>query len=64
MILMLDLSGSTRKRRKAMIEAANGFIDALPLGDRVALVAFTRRYRKLADFTQDKLQLKSGREED
>ncbi len=58
LILLLDLSGSTKKKRKAMQEAANKFVDSLPPQDNIAVVAFTRRYRALTDFTNDKAKLK------
>ncbi len=57
-IMLLDLSGSTKSKRKAMAEAARRFIDALPPQDKIAFVAFTRRYRALSDFTTDKESLK------
>jgi VWFA-related protein len=57
-IMLLDLSGSTKPKRKAMADAARKFIDALPAQDRIAFVAFTRRYRALSDFTTDKESLK------
>ncbi len=57
-IMLLDLSGSTKSKRKAMADAARKFIDALPAQDKIALVAFTRRYRALSDFTADKESLK------
>jgi VWFA-related protein len=57
-IMLLDLSGSTKPKRKAMAEAARKFIDALPAQDKIAFVAFTRRYRALSDFTTDKESLK------
>jgi VWFA-related protein len=57
-IMLLDLSGSTKPKRKAMAEAARKFIDALPAQDRIAFVAFTRKYRALSDFTTDKEGLK------
>jgi len=57
-IMLLDLSGSTRKKRGAMGEAAERFVDAIPAQDNVAVVAFTRRYRALTDFTNDKPKLK------
>ena len=41
-----------------MADAARKFIDALPAQDKIALVAFTRRYRALSDFTTDKESLK------
>ncbi|MCI0524100.1 MAG: VWA domain-containing protein, partial [Acidobacteria bacterium] len=53
-LMLLDLSGSTQKKRGAMIEAARKFIDALPAQDKISLVAFTRKYRPLTDFTTDK----------
>jgi VWFA-related protein len=57
-IMLLDLSGSTKSKRNAMVDAARKFIDALPAQDKIALVAFTRRYRALSDFTADKESLK------
>jgi Ca-activated chloride channel family protein len=57
-LMLLDLSGSTQKKRGAMIDAARRFIDALPPQDKIALVAFTRKYRQLTDFTTDKNALK------
>lgn len=57
-IMLLDLSGSTKPKRKAMADAARKFIDALPAQDKIAFVAFTRRYRALSDFTTDKESLK------
>jgi VWFA-related protein len=57
-IMLLDLSGSTKPKRKAMVEAARKFIDALPAQDKISFVAFTRRYRALSDFTTDKESLK------
>jgi len=60
LILLLDLSGSTKKSRDRMVDAARKFIDALPAQDRIALVAFTRKYRMLEDFTSDKQLLKKS----
>jgi len=62
-IMLLDLSGSTKPKRKAMADAARKFIDALPAQDKIAFVAFTRRYRALSDFTTDKESLKKVVEE-
>jgi VWFA-related protein len=59
LIMLLDLSGSTKSKRKAMQEAASRFIDALPAQDNIAIVAFTRKYRSLTEFTNDKAKLKS-----
>lgn len=60
LILLLDLSGSTQKKRKGMIEAANRFIDSLPAGDKISVVAFTRQYKPLTGFTSDKRALKEA----
>lgn len=60
LILLLDLSGSTQKKRKGMIEAANRFIDSLPAGDKISIVAFTRQYKPLTDFIADKRALKEA----
>ena len=60
LILLLDLSGSTKSKRKSMAEAARRFIDALPERDKVSVVAFTRRYRPLTDFTDDKVALRQS----
>jgi VWFA-related protein len=46
-----------------MIEAARKFIDTLPAQDRISLVAFTRKYRPLVDFTADKVALKKELEQ-
>lgn len=62
-LMLLDLSGSTQKKRGAMIEAARKFIDTLPSQDKISLVAFTRRYRQLTDFTTDKVALKKELEQ-
>ena len=58
LVLLLDLSGSTRDRRNVMIETARTFIDSLGAGDRVAIAAFTRDFTVVSDFTADKKQLK------
>lgn len=59
LIMLLDLSGSTKKKRAGMRNAAEKFIEALPPQDRVAIVAFTGKYHPLTDFTDDKAKLKS-----
>jgi VWFA-related protein len=63
LLMLLDLSGSTQKKRGAMIEAARKFIDALPPQDKISLVAFTGKYRPLVDFTTDKIALKKELEQ-
>src|SRR5262249_16281635 len=62
-LMLLDLSGSTQRKRGAMIEAARKFIDTLPPQDKISMVAFTRKYRPLVDFTADKTALKRDLEQ-
>jgi VWFA-related protein len=60
LVLLLDLSGSTRDSRKVMIETAKKFIDSLGAQDRVAIAAFTRKFILASDFTADKKELKKS----
>ena len=60
LVLLLDLSGSTRDSRKVMIETAKKFIDSLGTQDRVAIAAFTRKFILASDFTADKKLLKQS----
>jgi Ca-activated chloride channel homolog len=59
LVLLLDLSGSTKDNRKVMAEAAKKFIDALAPDDKIALAAFTHKFYALSDFTTDRVWLKS-----
>ncbi|HSE97720.1 MAG TPA: VWA domain-containing protein [Blastocatellia bacterium] len=63
LVLLLDLSGSTKDKRQTMISAAKKFIDQLGKDDRVALAAFTREFKLLSDFTTDRKLLKKRVEE-
>lgn len=58
LVLLLDLSGSTKDRRKVMVEAVKKFIDALSPKDQVAIAAFTRDFFVVSDFTTDRKLLK------
>ncbi len=60
LILLLDLSGSTEKKRKLMMKAAQRFLETLVPEDRVAVAAFTDQYYLLADFTKDRKKLKKA----
>ncbi len=62
LVLLLDLSGSTRESRKVMIETAKKFIDSLGAQDRIAVAAFTRKFILASDFTADKKGLKRSLE--
>jgi len=62
LVLLLDLSGSTRDKRTVMIQTAKHFIDSLAAGNRIAIAAFTRQFFVLCDFTADKNELKKSLE--
>lgn len=54
LVLLLDLSGSTRDRLKVMKKAAQKFIDALNPNTRIAVAGFSRRFLVISDFTEDR----------
>ena len=58
LVLLLDLSGSTRERREVMLNAAKHFIDSLDPKDRVAVAAFTRNYYIVSEFNADRNTIK------
>ena len=60
LILLLDLSGSTEKKRKLMTKAAQRFLESLIPEDTVAVAAFTDQFYWLADFTKDRKKLKKA----
>lgn len=60
LVLLLDLSGSTRDKRGVMIEAAKKFIDSLGPQDKIAVAGFTRDFVVAVDFTSDKKLLKKA----
>jgi VWFA-related protein len=60
LVLLLDLSGSTREKRRVMIEAAKKFIDSLGPQDRIAVAGFTRDFVVAVDFTSDRKLLKKA----
>lgn len=53
LVLLLDMSGSTQSFRPTLKQSAFRFLDALSPNDRVALVTFNDKVKKLADFTTD-----------
>ncbi|MFL6211613.1 MAG: VWA domain-containing protein [Pyrinomonadaceae bacterium] len=57
-VLLLDLSGSTKDRTKIMKKAAKKFIDSLAPNTRIAAAAFTRKFMLISDFTADRKLLK------
>ncbi|MEK6303624.1 MAG: VWA domain-containing protein [Acidobacteriota bacterium] len=60
LVLLLDLSGSTRESRNVMLETAKTFIDSLGARDQIAVAAFTRKFILASDFTADKKVLKKS----
>lgn len=60
LLILMDMSGSTQKKHKTMIESVRKFIDLLPANDKMSIVAFTRRYYRLSTFTNDKTVLKAA----
>jgi Ca-activated chloride channel family protein len=54
LVLLLDLSGSTRNFRPTLKQSAIRFIDALGPQDRVAVVAFNDKIKTLQGFTTDR----------
>ena len=53
-VMMLDMSGSTRSFRQNIQMAATRFLDALAPDDRVAVVEFYSKVNMLNDFTTDR----------
>src|SRR4030095_2884515 len=53
-VMMLDMSGSTRSFRQNIQMAASRFLDALAPDDRVAIVEFYSKVNLLNDFTTDR----------
>jgi VWFA-related protein len=53
LVLLLDMSGSTRNFRLTLKQSAIRFIDALGPEDRVAVVAFNDKIKTLQGFTTD-----------
>ena len=58
LVLLLDFSGSTEKKKGVMKDAAQRFVDSLGPDDRVAVAAFARRFYLKTSFISDKKQLK------
>jgi VWFA-related protein len=54
LVLLLDMSGSTRNFRPTLKQSALRFIDALGPEDRVEVVAFNEKVKTLQGFTSDR----------
>ena len=53
LVLLLDMSGSTVNFRPQLKQAVGRFLDALSPDDRVAVVQFNQKVKKLSGFTND-----------
>lgn len=58
LVLLLDFSGSTEKKKDIIKDAAKKFVDSLGPNDRVAVAAFARRFYLGSGFIADKKELK------
>jgi VWFA-related protein len=58
LVLLLDLSGSTKDRMKIMKRAAKKFIDSLSPNTRISVAGFTRKLVVISGFTADRKLLK------
>ena len=54
LVLLLDMSGSTVSFRQQLKLASTRFLDALAPEDRVAVIQFNAKVKKLTDFTHDR----------
>lgn len=54
LVLLLDMSGSTVSFRQQLKLASTRFLDALAPDDRVAVIQFNAKIKKLTDFTTDR----------
>jgi Ca-activated chloride channel family protein len=57
-VMMLDISGSTKSFRTQMAQAASRFTDALSAEDRVAVMTFNEKPELLTDFTTNQKDIK------
>jgi Ca-activated chloride channel homolog len=59
LLLLLDLTGSTREKMKIILKAAARFVDTLGPQDNIAVAAFTQRFLLVSNFTHDRSLLKN-----
>ncbi|MEO6391264.1 MAG: VWA domain-containing protein [Pyrinomonadaceae bacterium] len=57
LVMLLDVSGSTKQFRQNLQLAAKRFLDALGPEDRVCIVAFSKKVEALSGFTSDRKDL-------
>jgi len=54
LVILLDMSGSTRNFRPTLKQSAIRFLDALGPGDRITVIAFNDKVKTLQGFTTDR----------
>ena len=59
-ILLIDVSGSTDNKIRAIQEAASSFVDQLRPGDKVMVMEFDESVKTLCDFTNDRAVLSNA----
>lgn len=57
LVMLLDVSGSTKQFRQNLQMAAKRFLDALKPDDRVCIIAFSKKVDALSGFTTDRKAL-------
>jgi Ca-activated chloride channel homolog len=57
-VMLLDVSGSTKSFRQLMSQAANRFVDVLSPNDRVAVITFNEKTEVLTDFTTNQKDIR------
>ncbi|HZS48508.1 MAG TPA: VWA domain-containing protein [Blastocatellia bacterium] len=58
LVLMLDFSSSTEDKSKLIKDAAAHFVDTLKANDRIAVIAFTDKFKLVSDFSNNHEELK------
>jgi VWFA-related protein len=58
LVILLDLSGSTREKVEEIKRAALAFVDSLDAQNNIAVAAFTRKFLLVSSFTTDRALLR------
>jgi Ca-activated chloride channel homolog len=59
LVLLIDLSGSTRDKLKLIRKSATSFVEAARASDRIAIITFTDRLQIVSPLTLDRKDLKA-----
>lgn len=60
LVLLLDVSGSTREKSEFIRQAANRFLDLMHPGDKIAILLFARDVEVIAHLTGDRAALRQA----